>query len=266
MNHIIAAYTYCSTNFERLLKGMKAAGFRHIGLGFSPKYMPKMLADMTDADIASLLKQLHKHDLTPIAVCAGSNLQTKDGLEKFLHLIEKAHRLGVKIFDTGSISYENKGQEQIAVETQIFVSNIRKAADFAARFGMTICLETHGGMTGTGTLCLQAMKTIDHPYVKLAYDPANFCYYEGVPADDHLGEILPYIAHTHFKDHRGPKLNPDFPAIGQGQVGYETLIPRLKKGGYRGPWTLERAVGNNDEEKDVSLINAYKLLNRLLSS
>jgi sugar phosphate isomerase/epimerase len=131
---------------------------------------------------------------------------------------------------------------------------------------MTVCLETHGGMTGTGTACLEAMRAIAHPHVKLAYDPANLCYYEGVPADDRLDEIMPFIGHTHFKDHRGPKLNPDFPAIGEGQVGYESLIPRLKRGGYRGPWTLERAAGNTDDEKDVSLVKAYQLLKRLLQA
>ncbi len=262
----LAAYTYCGMNFERLIKGMRAAGFRHIGLGFSPKYMPKMLADMTDADIAALLKQLEALDLTPICVCAGSNLLAADGLDKLLPLIEKADKLGVKIFDTGSISFANKTAEQIAADTKTFAANIRKAGDRAAKFGMTICLETHGGMTGTGTLCLEAMQTIAHPNVKLAYDPANLCYYEGVPADDRLDEILPYIGHTHFKDHRGPKLTPDFPAVGEGQVGYEKLIPRLKKGGYRGPWTLERAVGNTDDEKDAALAKAYQFLKGLIEA
>ena len=266
MGYTIAAYTYCSTNFERLIRGMKAAGFRHIGLGFSPQYIPKMLADMDDADIAALLRKLSSFDLTPICVCCGANLLAPDGLQKLLPLIEKANKLGVKIFDTGSISYANKTPQQVAADTKTFATNIRKAGDCAAKFGITVCLETHGGMTGTGTFCLEAMKAIAHPNVKLAYDPANLCYYEGVPADDRLDEIMPYIGHTHFKDHRGPKLSPDFPAIGEGQVGYEKLIPRLKKGGYRGPWTLERAAGKTDDERDVSLVKAYQLLKRLLEA
>jgi sugar phosphate isomerase/epimerase len=266
MEYTLAAYTYCSTNFDRLVKGMKAAGFRHIGLGFSPKYLPKLLGDMTDADIAGLIKRLEALGLTPVVVCAGSNLLAADGLQKLLALIEKASRFGVKIFDTGSISFANKPKEQVAAETRTFATHIRKAGDFADKLGMTICLETHGGLTGTGASCLDAMRAIAHPRVRLAYDPANLLYYEGVPADDHLDEIMPFIGHTHFKDHRGPKLTPDFPAIGEGNVGYETLIPRLKKGGYRGPWTLERAFGATDDEKDVSLAKAYQFLKRLLEA
>ena len=53
-------------------------------------------------------------------------------------------------------------------------------------------------------------------------------------------------------------------AIGQGEVNYEALLPALWQGGYRGPYTLERAVGEDDAQKAQAMAAAYAYMKGLL--
>ncbi len=52
--------------------------------------------------------------------------------------------------------------------------------------------------------------------------------------------------------------------LGDGDVGYAQLLPRLQELGYEGPHTLERALGENDDEIEVSMRAAYAFVTAYL--
>jgi len=108
------------------------------------------------------------------------------------------------------------------------------------------------------------MDAIGHPNVKLAYDPANFWFYEGKDPADRLEQMAPFIGHTHLKDHRGEKGNADFPLVGEGQTDYDVILPTLWECGYRGPYTLERAPGEDEPGRAQALKTAFERLSQWL--
>jgi len=262
---IIAAYNFCNRDFDAFIAGAAAAGFRNVAVGFYPNYLDLPLEDLTDAQREGFQARLAAHDLQLVAILALSNLMAQDGVELLKRRLEGAASLGVKIVDTGAARWPEEATEAEREEVlAVWVPRMRQAADHAASLGITIALETHGGQTGDTPACLRAMERIDHPAVRIAFDPANYRFYNGADPQERVEELAPFIAHTHYKDHRGAKGNPDFPRIGMGEVGYETLIPRLLAGGYTGPHTLERAPGETTEEINASLAYAYDYLTRLL--
>lgn len=261
----IASYNFCDQDFAAFLRNSAAAGFTNVAVGFFAGYLDLDLLQLSAAGEKQLKDQLAAHGLNLVAIfMGGANILAEDGLEGVLARLDNAARFGLDTVDMGSFGYEGKSAEQIAAEEKLFVERIRRAGDRAGELGLTICLETHGGFTGDTDSCLRAMEVIAHERVRLAYDPANFHFYEGKDPADRLEQLCPYIGHTHLKDHRGEKGNADFPLIGQGQTDYETILPTLWRCGYRGAYTLERAPGADDAERAEALKQAYQYITRLL--
>ncbi|MGC9317915.1 MAG: sugar phosphate isomerase/epimerase family protein [Armatimonadota bacterium] len=263
---IIAAYNFCNQDFDSFLAGAAAAGFENVAVGFYAGYYDQPLETMTDDEAEAFLFRLGSHRLDLVAVYARSELTAEGGLDMLRRRLDGAARLGVSIVDTGAVRVPDEAdQDERAQMVGQFVAQIRAAADHAAQQGITIALETHGGYTGDAGACLAAMEQIDHPNVRIAFDPANFRFYNGADPHERLDELVPFIAHTHYKDHVGPKGNPEFPPIGEGEVGYDQLLPRLVELGYEGPHTLERAPGRTNDEIEDSMRRGYRFLTEHLS-
>lgn len=262
---VISAYNFCNRSFDGFLAGAAAAGFRNVAIAFYPNYYDDLIENMTDDDIAALRARLSLLNLTPVAAFVRSDLLAEGGLDLFRRRLDGVRRFGVPIADTGAAHIpEDASDADRERITEAFVAGIRAAGDHARELGLTIALETHGGMTGHADACLSLMERVDHPNVRIAYDPANFRFYAGADPHERLDELVPFIAHTHYKDHTGPRGNPEFPLIGEGEVGYDTLLPRLVDLGYDGPHTLERAPGRTDDEIEDSLRKAHAYLTRML--
>lgn len=265
MKPLLAAYNFCDQDFDAFLANAAAAGFENVGVGFFKGYLDYSLLTLTDEEAAAFTAKLDAHGLKLAAVFAGGlNLLADGGLDNARRMLDNAARFGVDTFDMGSFGYADKTSEQIAADETLFVERVRLAGDRAGELGMNICLETHGGFTGDTDSCLHAMAAIAHPRVKLAYDPANFLFYEGKLPEDRLEQLVPFIGHTHLKDHLGAKGNPEFPLVGHGQTNYDVILPTLWKLGYRGAYTLERAPGADNAERAAALKEAYAFLQRMI--
>ena len=262
---VISAYNFCNRNFDSFLAGAAAAGFDHVAIGFYPNYYDELIENMSEEDIEGLRERLALLDLAPVAAFVRSDLTVEDGLDLLKRRLDGVKRFGVPIADTGAAHIpEDASEFERKRITDVFTAAIREAGDHAADLDLTIALETHGGLTGDADACLSLMERVDHEHVRLAYDPANFRFYAGADPLERLDELVPFIAHTHYKDHRGPKGNNDFPLIGEGEVGYDTLLPKLIDLGCDGPHTLERAPGRTDDEIEDSMHKAYEYLTRML--
>ena len=264
MEPIIAIYNFCEQDFEAFCQNGAAAGFTRAGVGFFRGYLDLPLESLSEEQFSCVRNTLDDAGLELVTIFGGVNLLADDGEELLIAKLNAAAKFGVHTYDTGSFGFADKSVEQIKEDTATFVERIRHAADVADSLDITICLETHGGYTGDSDSCLQAMADINHDRVRLAYDPANFLFYEGKRPEARLEELVPFIGHTHLKDHRGAKGNPDFPLVGQGEVNYEFLLPRLWELGYRGAYTLERSPGDTVEQRAESMKQAYALMTRLL--
>ena len=265
MTDQLAAFSLCGTNLEEAATNISAAGFKQIALYFSPGRLPCELEGMTDADTAAIKDRLASLGLTAIAAGGGSNVTTQDGLDMLLRKLDGAAKLGVSAFDTGSLSLKNKDEVTIQRETSRFMENMTKAGDAARNRGITICLETHGGLTGTVASSLDLMQRMGHPHIKIGYDPANIVFYEGADPLDRLPALVPFIGHVHAKDKVGGKDEASFPTVGKGELPYANIVATLIHSGYTGAISVERAKGDTPEERAQELMDAHAVLSRLLA-
>ncbi len=260
----LSAFSLCGADLDEAAANIGHAGFEHMALYFSPGRLPCELEDMTDADAAQIMDKLAGHGLTAIAAGGGSNVATQDGLDMLVRKLDGAAKLGVGLFDTGSLSTKNMDDATIASETAAFIDGMTKAGDAAAERGITICLETHGGLTGTVASSLALMERLAHPNVKIGYDPANIVFYEGADPLDRLTAFVPHIGHVHAKDKVGGKGEADFPTVGKGELPYPRIVAVLVKAGYSGYLSVERASGDTPEQRGRELKDAQAYLSALL--
>ena len=128
---------------------------------------------------------------------------------------------------------------------------VRRVCDYAADRHMTYALET--GQEPPQVL-EDFMKDVDRLNLKINFDPANIILYGVGDPIEALGQLAPNVVSVHCKDGIWPPkgvpgaLGTEKP-LGQGEVGIERFVAKLKEIGYTGPLTIEREVASADESE-----------------
>jgi len=132
------------------------------------------------------------------------------------------------------------------------LATIQRIADYCRKNGQVFALET--GQESAETL-LRFLKDVNRDNVKVNFDPANMILYgcgEPIAAMETLKE---YIVSTHAKDAKWssqPKITwgTETP-LGQGDVGMERYVAKLKEIGYDGYITIEREISGEQQLEDI---------------
>jgi sugar phosphate isomerase/epimerase len=121
---------------------------------------------------------------------------------------------------------------------------VQRICDYAAKYGQTFALET--GQEPANIL-LGFFKNVGRPNLRINFDPANLIMYGTGDPIEALDVLGPYVVSVHAKDGNWPDKNMpgalgvEYP-LGQGSVGMERFIAKLKAIGYKGTLNIEREV------------------------
>jgi sugar phosphate isomerase/epimerase len=142
------------------------------------------------------------------------------------------------------------------------VECVRRLADFCGGNAQDFCLETG---QETASALRHFLETLNRNNVKVNFDPANMILYGSGDPIEALGIVADYVVSVHAKDGKWPpgegQLGREYP-LGQGDVGMDRFIAKLKQIVYRGPITMEREIPDWDQ-KVKDLIQGKKLLESL---
>jgi sugar phosphate isomerase/epimerase len=148
------------------------------------------------------------------------------------------------------------------------VTALRDLAEQAAEHDLIIGLENeHACNLSTGLETARILAAIDHPNLKVVWDPGNAV----VAGEDPLTGLallsMPRIGHVHAKDCRMSGHTPEWVAVGQGSVGWEDQIADLLRDGYSGDINLETHwTGPTGDKLEASRICATNLRKLVASS
>ena len=135
-------------------------------------------------------------------------------------------------------------------------------ADAAANRGVIIGLENeHACNVGTAAEAARLLATIDHPALKLVWDPANASILGETPFPDGYG-LLPAerIVHVHAKDCYVKNHKPVWGAVGEMGIDWRGQIAALRRDGYDGWISLETHwTGPNGDKFEASTICGKRL-------
>ena len=181
-----------------------------------------------------------------------------------LQVSDFAAALGVNSIacHVGFVPHDTAHPDYIAVRALV-----RRIADHAATHGQTFALET--GQEPAPVL-LNFLKDCERPNLGINFDPANMILYGTGDPIEALGILGPRLLSVHCKDGDWPDkskpgaLGSEKP-LGQGAVGMERFIAKLKEVGFKGPLNIEREA-ENQEHRLADMKAAVGLLQTLRST
>jgi sugar phosphate isomerase/epimerase len=120
-------------------------------------------------------------------------------------------------------------------------SALHELAEQAARRGLIIGLENeHACNVGTGAEAARLLAAVDHPSLKLVWDPANASILGETPYPDGYAALpAGRIGHVHAKDCRVADYKPTWGPVGEMGLDWRGQIQALQRDGYRGWISLE---------------------------
>jgi sugar phosphate isomerase/epimerase len=129
---------------------------------------------------------------------------------------------------------------------------LEEVCDHAAKVGVFVAIENHGGITATSEQLLAIVKPIEHGWLGVNLDTGNF-----KTADPYLdlAKMAPYAVNVQMKTEMqiaGKKTESDFPR----------LFNILREAGYRGYVALEYEA---DEEPKVAVLRYVRKLQTLIN-
>jgi len=141
------------------------------------------------------------------------------------------------------------------------VSAVQEICDYLKRQGQNFCLET--GQESAAAL-KQYIADVKRENLKVNFDPANMIMYGTGDPIEALEVLAPWVAGVHCKDGEWPESEGALgreKRLGDGAVGIERFLAKLKEIGYEGPLTIEREIPGEQQMKDF--LAAKELLEAL---
>jgi sugar phosphate isomerase/epimerase len=218
---------------------------------FTAYYFPK-----TDTDYLAHLKgRCSRLGLDVSGTAVGNNFATANAekLKSDMAMVkawtEHSARLGAKtmrIF-AGNI---DKGDTEENARSRC-VAAIQEACDHAAKYGVILALENHGGLTSTLEQTLALVKAVKHEWFGVNFDTGNF--HTPDPYGD-LAKLAPYAVTVQIKTEIHP--------AGQKkeEADLKRLIEILRTAGYRGYVALEYEAA---EDPKVAIPRHMETLKKL---
>jgi sugar phosphate isomerase/epimerase len=150
---------------------------------------------------------------------------------------EVAERTGAGIIRVFSY-WRTVDPDQVAAR---IASALRELADEAADRGIVIGLENeHACNVGTGAEAARMLAMVDHPSLRVIWDPANASILGETPYPDGYA-LLPAgrIVHVHAKDCVVNGHTPTWGPLGEMAIDWAGQIEALVRDGYHGAISLE---------------------------
>ncbi len=225
----LAPFCFCTNNvpgsrLEPALELAARCGFTCVELSAIDGISEQIVAEeVCPAYVEQTRRLLDRFGLRCYAVSGHCDMTEEKSFRRLLKKIEFAGEIGASCLNTRC------GPKS---RWDIFQRNVREAAALAARYGMTLNLESYGDIVGPASECGEVFRALDLPNVGYNYDPGNtFRFARGeISIEDDLAHAEVRPAYLHLKDASlcGGWIRND--PIGQGQLRYPAILDELDRG------------------------------------
>ena len=222
----LGCYTrpWAEHDYRVALDAIAAAGFKYVGL-MTTKSKNKLIVSIesTPEEAAAVGEEVKRRGLQAISLWGGNfPLDSPAGLKR---IIDNCAACGCPNLLLGGTDEKN---------ADAYYKIVADCCDYAAANNIGLSIKPHGGNNANGAQCRRIIDRINHPSLRLWYDPGNIFYYSGGTLDpvDDAAAVDGVVAGMSVKDFRPPKevaLTP-----GTGIVDFPKVLARLMRGGFTG--------------------------------
>jgi sugar phosphate isomerase/epimerase len=263
---------------DQAIARVRRAGYRFIVPSRTHAGEPTFAPELPKSARPAMLRRLKDLGVEPIASLNGFGNDPHRAFDRYLAQIDLCADFGVPVLIGGGPWYfqkfPNLPKRMVEWDKEVseFYTALEKAVRHAESAGVTLTLKPHTGITATAKACLDVVKRIVSPRLKICWDAGNVSFYEGIYPDPDLPELARHVAAVCIKDHKGGRAEHNFPVPGQGQIDHPAMFRTLFAAGFSGPLAVERIDGADNMAKlspdaiEQLLAAAYRYLAPLLEN
>jgi len=213
----------------------------------------------TDPDyLVSLRRLAFRHGLPFSGAAIGTDMCQPDPtkraaeIEKIKKWVDATQILGASHLRVFGGELPRGATDEQGVEWT--AETLKQACDYAAPKGITLGIESHGGITSKATNILAILHKVDSPYAGCNLDISNFTEdpYTQVEA------LVPYATHTHIRDFYGGERRLP--------LDLDRMWQLFAKGGYQGFMSAEYESDEDAMTGVPKLVEKVKTLCRKYST
>ncbi|MBI3696493.1 MAG: sugar phosphate isomerase/epimerase, partial [Acidobacteria bacterium] len=274
----VMATMYGSLPLDEAMSRIRKAGYQYISIGRRHGSEAVFAPDMPQADRTRMLRRIKDLGVTPVMSLGGfggSDPATENGLKQYLAQLDLCADYQIPVMVGAGPWYYTKfpniPKRELDWQKEVsrFYAGLEKAVNHAESINVTITLKPHTGVTARARDCMEVVKRIVSPRLKICWDAGNVSFYEGVYPDPDLPDLAPQVKSVCIKDHLGLRGDENFPVPGQGNVDHDLMFRTLFSAGFNGPMCIERVDGRDRRKLSVEVVDerlaaAHKYLVPLL--
>jgi sugar phosphate isomerase/epimerase len=266
-----------SPDLDQALEAMSAIGMTGVELRM---ISGKNIMDLSDAELDAAIAQVQARSMniisiaSPVLKCVlpgGPAVDTRFQQDIFAsrHTFEDQPRLARRAFEIAHrsgagiirvFSYWRTVDPDKVFDRVAFA--LHELAEKAALEDLTIGLENeHACNIGTASEAARILAAVEHPNLKLVWDPANALVGGETPFPEGYAQLpKSRIVHVHAKDCHMDRHKPVWGPLGTRSVDWKGQIAALLEDGYRGYLSLETHwPGPNGDKLAASTICGWNL-------
>jgi sugar phosphate isomerase/epimerase len=220
----------------RALKGIKAAGYRHVAWGTSHretpggKRIPVMAADAPMAKAKELGNRCRDLGLSPLMMFSTIYPEHKDGLKVLTHRLRQAAAASIpQVLTFGHTKGGNRA---------VWIERFKKLGPIARDLGVLLVVKQHGGETGTGEACAKIVREVNDAGIRVNYDAGNVMDYLNVDPIPDIRKCADVVHSFCMKDHRNWPEDRDC-GPGWGEIDHYRLLHPVAWTGRKMPLCCE---------------------------
>ena len=227
---------------DTALDGIKAAGYKIVGLLRGGKDDPLTGADATQEYLEKLKTRIAQRGLTVnmAALRSGGGKPLEDQIKNMRKQIDHAVFVGAEF----GLTFGSDRPD----EYENYYELMQDAAPYAKDKGLKIVLKPHGGASGAAEEIKRCIKKVNHPNFKIWFDAGNIIYYTGKDPVEQLKPIVQYVTGFCAKDCDKQKGSVTL-EFGTGKVNFHAVYAELKKAGFNGPSMVECVAPSDSPEQ-----------------
>jgi sugar phosphate isomerase/epimerase len=219
---------------SRALKGIQSAGYKYVAWGTSHKEegkdVPVVARDAAPEKARELAVRCRDMGMEPVLMFSGIYPEAKEGLEVLTHRLKQAGAAGVpQVLTFG----HTKGGDR-----KLWIERFKALGPIAKDNNVLLVVKQHGGETGTGEVCAEITREVDHPNVKVNYDAGNVLDYLNKDPIPDIKLCANEVRSFCIKDHRNWPRSEDC-GPGLGEIDHYKLLQPVAFTGLTMPLACE---------------------------
>ncbi len=250
----VMAGMYSGIPLDDAMTRIRKAGYRYVSLVRKHADDIVYSPELTKPQRSQMLRRIRDLGVQPflsLGGFAGGDLHDDASVQKCVDQLDLCADYEIPVMvGAGPWYYKKfpnlpKRDSEWQEEVSRFYVGLEKALRHAEQVRVLVALKPHTGITARGRDCLQVLKRMQSPWLKIAWDAGNISFYEGIYPDPDLPDVAASVKAVCIKDHSGLRGDENFPIPGQGNVDHELMFRTLFPAGFNGPIAIERLDGKD---------------------